>query len=368
MRASRDDILRYRVQAQQLDRDTDDAFDDTDILDLGAQDTGNEGSAWALALRGVRFEPRRHVIAWTLRGAPTAYRRGQAAEVAHATAAYDEADAAKRVLNASGPLKAAGIGVREALTVVAENLGEIVTQPTVKGVVSTRLTQMLPDPYLRYCRPCGATHSYEMPFRLSALAAGLELAPGTSPPVLTPIPAWTGPATDAPARLDPIRACLHLFGPLTPRHVAEYIDAPVKTVLTRWPADAEQVVVTAADDAADGTAGEQRWMLAADVAALTDAPERRAVRLLGSHDLFLQSRDHSLVVPDESRHRHIWPTIGRPGAVLYGHEVVGTWRPRASGSKLTLALETWADVPRRQLEDQAVRLAEHRGQVFTGFA
>jgi hypothetical protein len=361
MQASRDDILRYRVHAQQLDRDTDDAFDDTDILDLGAQDTGNEGSAWALALRGVRFDPRRHIIAWTLRGAPTAYRRAQAAEVAHATAAYDEADAAKRVLNASRPLKTAGIPVREALAVVADNLREIVTEPTVKGVVSTRLTQMLPDPYLRYCPACAATHSYEMPFRLSALAAGLELAPDTSPPVLTPIPGWTGAATDAPARLDPVRACLHLFGPLTPRHVAEYIEAPVKTVLQHWPADVEQVEIA-------GAGGEHRSMLSADVAPLNGAPESRAVRLLGSHDLFLQSRDHSLIVPDESRHRHIWPTIGRPGAVLCGHEVVGTWRPRSSGSKLSLAFETWADVPRRQLEDQAVRLTEHRGQVFTGFA
>lgn len=362
MRVSRDDVLSYRVHVQQLDRDTDRAFDDTDILDLGAQDTGTGGSGWALALRGVRFDPRRHFIAWTLRGAPTAYRRSEAAEIAAATAPYDTADAAKRVLSASGPLKAAGVPVRDALALVAAAMHEVATEPTVKGVASTRLTERLPSAYLRYCRQCAATHSYEMLFRLSALPAGLELAPDSSPPVLTPIPAWSGPATESPRRLDPIRACLHLFGPLTPKHVAEYIDAPVKTVLKHWPEDVERVAVAGAD-----TAAEQRWMLAADVSALKGVSEAHDVRLLGSHDLFLQARDHHLLVPDAARHRGLWPTLGRPGAVLRGHEVVGTWRPRSSGSKLGLSVETWADVPQRELEEQAARLAEHRGQVFTGF-
>lgn len=367
MRATRDEVLSYRVHVQQLDRDTDRGPDDvdildTDILDLGVQDTGTEGNAWALALRGVRFDPQQHMIAWTLRGAPTAYRRADAAQVAAATAPYDDADAAKRILSASGPLKAAGIAARDALAVVAGNMREIVTEPTVKGIVSTRLTERLPDPYLRYCRPCRATHCYEMPFRLSALAAGLELEPGTSPPVLAPIPGWSGPATAVPQRLDPVRACLHLFGPLTPKHVAEYLDAPVKTVLKHWPADAERVAVEGS-----GAEAEERWMLAADVPELSEASEHRGVRLLGSHDLFLQARDHALVVPDPARHRQLWPTVGRPGAVLYGHEIAGTWRPRSSGPKLGLIVETWADVPRRELEDQAARLAEHRGQVFTGF-
>lgn len=43
MKASRDDVLGYRVHAQQLDRATGTA-DDADVLDLGVQDTGPDGS------------------------------------------------------------------------------------------------------------------------------------------------------------------------------------------------------------------------------------------------------------------------------------------------------------------------------------
>ncbi len=65
----------------------------------------------------------------------------------------------------------------------------IVTEPMVKGAVSTALTGRLGEAYLRYCRPCGATHCHEMTFRLGALRGGLELAPGTSPPVCSGSPA-----------------------------------------------------------------------------------------------------------------------------------------------------------------------------------
>lgn len=65
---------------------------------------------------------------------------------------------------------------------------DIVSKPTVKGEMSAQLTTRVTEPYLRFCRPCNATHLYEMPFRLAALQAGLELQPDTSPPVLERIP------------------------------------------------------------------------------------------------------------------------------------------------------------------------------------
>ena len=50
-------------------------------------------------------------LAWTLRGAPHAYRRSEAAAVAAAVAPWSEADAAKRIFDASKPLRDAGIPV-----------------------------------------------------------------------------------------------------------------------------------------------------------------------------------------------------------------------------------------------------------------
>jgi hypothetical protein len=74
-------------------------------------------------------------------------------------------------------------------------------------------------------------------------------------------------------------------------------------------------------------------------------------------------------VPDASKHKELWPVLGRPGAVLHGTDIVGTWRPKASGKQFTLRLSPWTTVSKRarkQLEIQAERLAAHRGATFAG--
>ena len=129
-------------------------------------------------------------LAWTLRSSPHYYRRTELTDVMVATSPFSDADAAKRVVGADKPLKAAGIPARQGLAEVAGKMRTVVTQPMVKGEVSTRLTPLLDEPYRRDCRACNAVHAWESSFRLSALYAGLELEPGTSPPVLRRIPGW----------------------------------------------------------------------------------------------------------------------------------------------------------------------------------
>jgi hypothetical protein len=355
MKASRDDVLRYRVHTHQLDRAAG-AADDASVLDLGVQDTGPDGSRWALAIRGTRVDGAKLITAWTLRGAPHAYRRADAAKVAAAVTPMSEADARKRVFDASAPLKRAGIDVLDALDDIAGEMRDIVVKPTSKGDLSTALTPRMAEPYRRFCRPCNAIHLYEQTFRLSAIRAGLELQPDTSPPVLERIPRWRGPAAKVPPRLDPVRAVLHHLGPLTPKQVAAYIDAPVKDVSAHWPDDVVDVEVD----------GEARSALADDADALASPPEARdVVRLLGPFDPFLQCRDRELLVRDEARRKDIWRTLGRPGSVLVGHEIRGTWRPKMSGGKLRLAVDAWDSLP--DLDEQAEALAAFRGVTFTGF-
>lgn len=346
------------MHAQQLTRPGE--AGDAAVLDLGVQDTGPDGARWALEIRGARIDPVDLVLAWTLRGAPHAYRRAEAAGVAAATAPLDEADAAKRVFDASRPLKKAGIPVLDALAHVADEMADIVgRRAVVKGEMSAALTERLDEPYLRWCRPCEATHTYEQPFRIAALQAGLELEPGTSPPVLHRIPGWRGPAKHVPEHLDPIRGVLRLLGPATPQQVAGYLDAPVKVVKARWPEDAVPVEV----------AGETRGVLVDDVDALADPPVVTGTRLLGPFDLFLQGRDRELLVPDEAARKDLWRTLGRPGGILVDGEVVGSWRPRSKGKRLQVAVTTWdgGAVP-PGLEEQAERLAAFRGQAFDGWS
>ena len=350
------DVLAYRVAAQQLDRDAG-TVADTAVLDLGVQDTGPDGGLWALAIRGVVPEPGELATVWTLRGAPHLYRRADLPAVVAATAPFSEADAAKRVFDAAKPLKAAGIPVLTALDTIAAGMREIVTAPMVKGELSRQLSDALmtdgrAEPYNRYCTPCDAVHLWEQPFRLSALRAGLELQPGTSPPVLQPVPGLV-PADTVPDRLDVVRAYLHLLGPATPQHVAGYLDAPVEDVRAHWP---EDVVEVEAD-------GQRRWVLAADADRVgTAAPS--VPRLLGPFDLLLQARDRSTLVADRAHAKALWPTLGRPGAVLADGELVGVWRARKAGTALTVTVEPWTPLSptvRGAIGEQAERLAAFRG-------
>jgi hypothetical protein len=355
---TRSQVLAFRVRAQQLDRSTG-GLDDTAVLDIGVQDTGPDGAMWALAIRGVDVGSAVDALTlvWTVRGAPHLYRRADLPSVAAAVEPFSDADAGKRIFDASKPLKAAGISNLAALDAVAAAMRSIVTAPMAKGEVSTALTAVMDPPYLRWCRPCQATHLYEQPFRLAALRAGLELEPGTSPPVLRPLPGFA-PAATTPERYDVVRAYLRLLGPATPKQVAGYLDAPVEDVRRRWPADAVEVTVD----------GETRSVLADDERRLLDG-EVEVVRLLGPFDLFLQAKDRPLLVEDPAHAKELWPVLGRPGAVMVGGELVGTWRPRKAGRKLTVQIQPWVRLPRagrEAVEQQAERLAAHRGIDLAG--
>lgn len=377
---TRTEALRHRAAAQGLTAAPDSVpLDEAPVLDIGVQDTGPDGALWALAQRGVAVTqwPAEVALAWTVRGAPHAYRARDLPDVALATAPLSEADAAARVVSAAKPLRAAGISVAEALGTVATAMRRLVREPMVKGDVSGGLTAVLPAPYLRWCRPCNATHPFEMTFRLAALHAGLTLEPGTSPPVLVPNAGWPDqpdlPTTVAtppdrrgvPARLDVVLACVRLLGPARPADVAAYLDAPKKDVgavldrlrssgaVTEVQVDGETRLVVADGDPKDAT------------------EPSGVVRLLGPYDLFLQARDRDLLVPDRHRHAGLWPVLGRPGAVLADGEVVGTWRPRAAGSRLRVTVEPWLPWDRAlddAVDEQIASLAAFRGLANAGRA
>ncbi|MBD7918845.1 winged helix DNA-binding domain-containing protein [Cellulomonas sp. Sa3CUA2] len=362
-------VLRHRVRVQQLDRPAGSVTDVTDaaVLDAGVQDTGPDGALWALALRGVAVHaadrPASLAYAWSVRGAPHAYRRDDLRDVERALRPWSDADAAKRLFDAARPLRAAGIAPTQALAATARAMHAVVAHRLVKGEVSTALTAAMPEPYLRACRPCGTTHVYEQTFRLAALHAGLELEPGTSPPVLRRISRWpssqvarTEP-TPPGAPHDLVRTALHLLGPADPALVAHLLDAPVREVAARWPVDVVDVDVE----------GRTRQVLVEDLDALRSAAtgtSEPTVRLLGPYDLFLQARDRDLLVPEAVAQRTLWPVLGRPGAVVVDGDPVGTWRPRARAGTVALDITTWGrwsrDV-RDRVAEQHELLAAFRG-------
>lgn len=370
---TRRNLLRQRFVRQGLDAAPDALASVThvDVLDLGVQDTGPDGSPWALAVRGAPTPDRASwdddlFLAWTLRGAPHAYRRTDIEAVAVATSPFSGDDAAKRIFDASKPLRAAGLGIVDALRTVATEQRRIVSKPTVKGEMSTALTAAMDEPFLRRCNPCDTIHLYEQPFRLAALQAGLVLEPDTSPPVLHRVKGFRPPnfgatGADAQDRFAVLRAILRFAPGSTVKDVTSVVDGASKDVKANWPDDVVRVDVD--DDS--GTA--DRFALADDAAWLADAegPAERTVRLVGPFDPYLQLRDRELLVPDEAHRKDLWRILGRPGGIVADGELLGSWRPRSSGKQFSIEVTPWGRLTkadRKRIEIEADRLATFRNK------
>ncbi len=188
-------------------------------------------------------------LVWGIRGGPHFYRRADLAEVEQALCPVSERDAERRSAGAAKKVQQMLTGWAD----MAAAMWTACADPAGKGVVSGRLHQVLRDELQVDCRPCGGVvHPHEQLFRLSALHGGIELEPGTNPPVLRRIPGWTptpwatgsGSAGDpaaVPPRYQIARAYLRLLGPATPKDLSGYLDTTVTEAKTLWPSDAIEV-------------------------------------------------------------------------------------------------------------------------------
>jgi hypothetical protein len=367
VKATRKQVIAYRVAAQGLHRDGAASVRDLGVLDIGVQEAMGHPAALAFAARLPQSVPvgpsdvpigpgHRLALAWTLRGAPHVHHRRDLDLVGRALWPLSEADAAGR-LNESGPsVKRAGIPALEQFELAVEAMRSVVTEPTAKGAASTAVTKLIPAPMRRDCRACKAQHISDSAMRTAAPAAGLELEPGTAPPVLVPRKGAVLPdAPDHAAVAELALGYLTYLGPADVGEFAGYLEARRADVASAWPAD-ELAEVT--------VDGKRRWLPAAQLEALRSAPAPAIVRLLGPFDPYLQARDRDLIVPDKSVHKLLWPVLGRPGVLFVDGEVLGTWRTKSSGKKLTITVEAFAPLPPKvwkQVEAEAERVAEVRG-------
>ena len=166
-------------------------------------------------------------------------------------------------------------------------------------------------------------------------------------------------------RFDVIRNYLRFYGPATPHVVAAFVDAPITVIKRHWPKD----TVTAEITEAQPMPGGAPHLLADDAASAEHSEPDDTVRLLGAFDPWLQLRDRDTLVEDRARAKELWRTIGRPGAIVAGGEVVGIWRPRQSGGALKLLAtpwQSWSKPLRTAVEEQATLLAAYRGVTLAG--
>ncbi|HYU66414.1 MAG TPA: crosslink repair DNA glycosylase YcaQ family protein [Jatrophihabitantaceae bacterium] len=354
----REQVIGYRVGAQGLLRDGS-SLGKLAVLDFGVQDSGDSARLAFDArlrrtpsLRGVGpGEPL--ALAWTLRGAPHLHRRADLDWLAAALWPLSDADALGRV-DAGSTMKKAGMPGLAGFAAGAEAMRKVVTAPMGKGAASTAVTAATPDTLHRYCRSCQATHVFELIFRMGSLPAGIELEPGTAPPVLVPRPGAVVATSADPAAVQRlIRAYVTLLGPATQGDVAGYLGARRADLASVWPDDLVEVDVE----------GRPAWAAPERLAALRKAKAPRLVRLLGAFDPYLQARDRLLIVPDKAVHKVLWPILGRPGVLFVDGEVVGTWRPKSGKARLEITVDPFAPLPpavRREAEREAERVAAVR--------
>jgi hypothetical protein len=360
---TRERVLAFRIAAQGLGRVDDDGA--AAVLALGLQHLGPAAAVALVArLPGPPLPPAQRglELAWTHRGAPHWHAAGSLRTWADALRPLGDDDAAAR-LGWSGPdVARIAMAPLAAIDRVAAALTGIVTEPMTKGEVSTAISAVLPRDLQHDCVPCAATHVDEQVLRLGAGPAGVGLDPaGRAVQLLPPPPGWERPAgPGAPedvARL--VVAAVRVLGPVTTADLAAWVGTGASLLAPAVEAAAAQLREVTVD-------GRPAWVAADRLDLLDDPPPPPDLRLLPPFDPLLTGRDRALLVPDPERRRALWPALGQPGAVLARGEVVGTWRPQASGKKLTLAVTAFDGGSWPGLDDEAVRVAAARGLRLAG--
>lgn len=157
------------------------------------------------------------------------------------------------------------------------------------------------------------------------------------------------------ARAELVRRYLRCYGPSTPAGLAAWLGVQVRDTAAWWGlVEAELVQVQY---------GGEAWLLAEDLDAVRSAPGPQVVRLLPPHDPYTQLHDRETIV-DEPHRGEVWRTVGGPGTLLVDGRVAGTWRPRTSGRRLTIAVTPFGPLAARTvrlLQGEADRLGPLRG-------
>jgi hypothetical protein len=157
-----------------------------------------------------------------------------------------------------------------------------------------------------------------------------------------------------PAASEAVRRFLGFYGPATPGGFAEWAGLAASHARRLWDA--------AAGDLAEVRVGAGvRWLMREDIGALASPPAATGIRLLPPGDPYLQVPNRPLLAPDRELRARLFRPVASPGAVLVDGRLRGMWRVRARGRTAELTVEALGRLRRRDLEEEARRVAELRG-------
>lgn len=170
---------------------------------------------------------------------------------------------------------------------------------------------------------------------------------------------WIGHPTelnpDASATL--VKKFLHCYGPATQRHFTTWLGCSPAQGARLWK-EGEPTME------AVKVGSQTRYILREDLSVIIRPVElERTVHLLSAHDPYLGLQDREIICTDRAQPRIIWQTVANPGAIIKDGEVVGQWRGKKRGERLSMELTLWGDhqIESKRLEVLAHQQAEARG-------
>src|SRR5829696_5045977 len=116
------------------------------------------------------------------------------------------------------------------------------------------------------------------------------------------------------------------------------------------------------DELAEVSVGKAKaWLLSADAGELESPPAADGVRLIPAGDPYLQKPNRPLLAPNADLRKRLFRPVASPGAVLKDGRLVGLWRSQAKGKRTEISVDKLGRLARKDLENEARRVAEVRG-------
>ena len=208
------------------------------------------------------------------------------------------------------------------------------------------LRQRLRADLLPWCQGCKSHHVAPMLWRYATIKAGARLD-SERRYVL-------GKPGRAPAAGDAVRRFLHFYGPATAADFADWSGVAKSHAKRLW-----NEIESDLDEAAVGK--RTAWALSDDASVLDSPPQATGIRLLPAGDPYLQTPNRPLLAPDKELRKRLFRPVASPGAVLKDGRLVGLWKVKAKGRKAAFTVERLGRVARKDLEQEAQRIADLRG-------
>ena len=215
-----------------------------------------------------------------------------------------------------------------------------------KVALHEELRQRVRADLMPWCKGCQSHHVAPMLWRYATVKAGVRLdserryrrgAPGRTPR-----------ASEA------VRRFLRVYGPATPADFAAWAGLAKPHANRLW----DEV----AGDLDEVRVGRSTgWLLREDLGALESPPAAEGIRLIPPSDPYLQKPNRPLLTPDAELRKRLFRPLASPGAVLKDGRLTALWRVKAKGRKAEVTVEKLGRVARRDLEDEAQRVAQLRG-------